>query len=179
LSYTATATTLADGSARARVSGSWSSCVELSYRSAVIKQGIKAARKTATGPVKKRLGTWSAKKIATSRKIPTKVKNQIADRGIASVMKGAKFKTGRSTLQNLALDVVDEAFDKADDRDLVARLVERLPDRERELLRLRFDEQLTQSEIAGRIGVSQMHVSRLLSSTLDQLRRLASEPSPV
>ena len=74
---------------------------------------------------------------------------------------------------------VDEAYDKADDRDMVKRLVERLPDRERELLRLRFDEQLTQSEIAGRIGVSQMHVSRLLSSTLDQLRKLASEPSPV
>jgi RNA polymerase sigma-B factor len=62
---------------------------------------------------------------------------------------------------------------------MVQRLVQRLPDRERELLRLRFDEQLTQSEIAGRIGVSQMHVSRLLSSTLEQLRRLASEPSPV
>ena len=79
----------------------------------MIKQGIKAARKTAKGPVKQRLGTWSAKKIATSRKIPTKVKNQIADRGIASVMKGAGFKTGRSTLQNLALDVVDQAFAKA------------------------------------------------------------------
>ena len=74
---------------------------------------------------------------------------------------------------------VDESFDKFDDRDLVQRLVEQLPRRERELLRLRFDEQLTQSEIAGRIGVSQMHVSRLLSSTLDQLRKLASEPSPV
>ena len=75
---------------------------------------------------------------------------------------------------------VDEAYDKADDRDLVRRLVEHLPDRERELLRLRFDEQLTQSEIAGRIGVSQMHVSRLLSSTLEQLRRLAdSSAEPV
>ncbi|MET0526243.1 MAG: SMP-30/gluconolactonase/LRE family protein [Nocardioides sp.] len=108
-----TAATLAGGSARARVSGSWSSCVDLSYNSAVVKQGIKAARKTAKGPVKQRLGKWSAKKIATSRKIPTKVKHQIADRGIASVMKGAGFRTGRSTLQNLALDVVDQAFDKA------------------------------------------------------------------
>ncbi len=74
----------------------------------------------------------------------------------------------------------DAAFDKADDRDLVERLVGQLPPRERELLRLRFAEQLTQSEIAGRIGVSQMHVSRLLSSTLDQLRQLAgSDPQPV
>ncbi len=74
---------------------------------------------------------------------------------------------------------VDAAFDKADDRDLVERLVGQLPERERELLRLRFAEQLTQSEIAGRIGVSQMHVSRLLSSTLQELRRLASEPTTV
>ena len=74
---------------------------------------------------------------------------------------------------------VDAAFDLADNRDLVERLVGQLPERERELLRLRFTEQLTQSEIAGRIGVSQMHVSRLLSSTLEQLRRMAGEPSPV
>jgi RNA polymerase sigma-B factor len=73
----------------------------------------------------------------------------------------------------------DANFDLADDRDLVQRLVGRLPERERELLRLRFAEQLTQSEIAGRIGVSQMHVSRLLSSTLEQLRKMAQEPSPV
>ena len=74
---------------------------------------------------------------------------------------------------------VDAAFDKADDRDLVERLLGQLPERERELLRLRFAEQLTQSEIAGRIGVSQMHVSRLLSSTLEQLRKMAGEPTPV
>jgi RNA polymerase sigma-B factor len=74
---------------------------------------------------------------------------------------------------------IDVAFDKADDRDLVQRLVGQLPDRERELIRLRFEEQLTQSEIAGRIGVSQMHVSRLLSSTLQQLRRLAGQPTRV
>ncbi|HVF33535.1 MAG TPA: sigma-70 family RNA polymerase sigma factor [Acidimicrobiales bacterium] len=75
----------------------------------------------------------------------------------------------------------DAAYDLADDRDLVQRLLGQLPERERELLRLRFAEQLTQSEIAGRIGVSQMHVSRLLTSTLEQLRQMArdQEPSPV
>lgn len=69
----------------------------------------------------------------------------------------------------------DEAFEHADDRDLVERLLRQLPERERELLRLRFGEQLTQSQIAERIGVSQMHVSRLLGSTLAQLRELAGE----
>jgi RNA polymerase sigma-B factor len=73
---------------------------------------------------------------------------------------------------------VDESFDEADDRDLLNRLVNQLPEADRELLRLRFSEQLSQSEIAGRIGVSQMHVSRRLSRTLDRLRTLAVTASP-
>jgi len=44
-----------------------------------------------------------------------------------------------------------------------------LPDRERHILRLRFEQDLTQAEIAERIGVSQMHVSRLLRRSLDRL----------
>jgi RNA polymerase sigma-B factor len=44
-----------------------------------------------------------------------------------------------------------------------------LPDREREILHLRFHEDMTQAEIAARVGVSQMHVSRLLRRSLDRL----------
>ena len=50
--------------------------------------------------------------------------------------------------------------------------LEQLPPRERELLRLRFVEDLTQTQIAERLGVSQMQVSRLLRRCLDELRRL-------
>ncbi len=78
----------------------------------MLKQGIKEARSTAHGKLKQRLGSWSPKKIAGSKKIPTKVKQQIADRGIASVLAGSGLKAGRSTLQKLALDVVDQAFAK-------------------------------------------------------------------
>ena len=45
-----------------------------------------------------------------------------------------------------------------------------LPAREQSILRMRFVEGLTQSEIAVAVGVSQMHVSRLLSSSLEKLR---------
>jgi RNA polymerase sigma-B factor len=48
-----------------------------------------------------------------------------------------------------------------------------LSDREREILRLRFEEDLTQSEIGQRIGISQMHVSRLLRDTVRRLREVA------
>jgi RNA polymerase sigma-B factor len=48
-----------------------------------------------------------------------------------------------------------------------------LSDREREILRLRFGEDLTQSEIGGRVGLSQMHVSRLLRQAVARLREAA------
>jgi RNA polymerase sigma-B factor len=44
-----------------------------------------------------------------------------------------------------------------------------LPARERQILRLRFEQDMTQAEIAERVGVSQMHVSRLLRRSLDRL----------
>jgi len=47
--------------------------------------------------------------------------------------------------------------------------IDALPERERSILRLRFEQDLTQAEIADRVGVSQMHVSRLLRRSLDRL----------
>ena len=48
-----------------------------------------------------------------------------------------------------------------------------LPDRDRLILRLRFERDLTQSEIAERLGISQMHVSRIIRRSLDRLRTVA------
>ena len=50
------------------------------------------------------------------------------------------------------------------------RLMRVLSEREREVLRLRFAEDLTQSEIGARVGVSQMHVSRLIRQSISRLR---------
>jgi RNA polymerase sigma-B factor len=51
----------------------------------------------------------------------------------------------------------------------------RLPRRERQILFLRFNEDLTQTEIAARVGVSQMQVSRLLRKSLHRLRELTED----
>jgi RNA polymerase sigma-B factor len=48
-----------------------------------------------------------------------------------------------------------------------------LSDREREVLRLRFQEDLTQSQIGEQVGVSQMHVSRLIRQAVSRLREAA------
>ena len=52
-------------------------------------------------------------------------------------------------------------------------LLANLPEREQTIVRLRFYDELSQSEIAARVGVSQMHVSRLLRAALERLREHA------
>jgi RNA polymerase sigma-B factor len=54
-----------------------------------------------------------------------------------------------------------------------------LPERERLILRLRFDRDMTQSEIARTLGMSQMHVSRLLRRSLGKLRTVANARAAV
>jgi RNA polymerase sigma-B factor len=71
---------------------------------------------------------------------------------------------------------IDPGMVAAEDRTLVTSLVERLPARERRIVMLRFVHEMTQSEIAADVGLSQMQVSRLLAKSLEQLRRWASEP---
>jgi RNA polymerase sigma-B factor len=75
----------------------------------------------------------------------------------------------------------DPEFDHANDRVALRGGLERLPSRERLILLLRFREGLTQSEIAAQVGISQMHVSRLIRRALDALRDEVAEgvwPSP-
>ena len=67
----------------------------------------------------------------------------------------------------------DERFEYVEDRDAVASSLGELTTRERKVLELRFGSEMTQSEIAEQIGVSQMQVSRILRRTLDHLRTLA------
>ena len=65
----------------------------------------------------------------------------------------------------------DANFDLIEHRVVIERALEALPERERTILRLRFFEDLTQTEIAEQVGVSQMHVSRLLARSLAELRQ--------
>ena len=73
----------------------------------------------------------------------------------------------------------DPGFGLAEDAATVERLMSVLSDREREVLRLRFAEDLTQSEIGARIGVSQMHVSRLIRQAIVRLRAAADDERDV
>lgn len=66
---------------------------------------------------------------------------------------------------------LDADLESVDDRLTVSGLLYRLPPRERRILAMRFYGNYTQSDIAAEFGISQMHVSRLLSRTLNWLRQ--------
>jgi RNA polymerase sigma-B factor len=84
---------------------------------------------------------------------------------------------GLSTLGDL-LPLDDSEHRASEARLMLAPVLRDLSDRDRRILELRFGEGLTQREIAGRIGVTQMQVSRLLSRILGQLREDVGEVEP-
>ncbi|WP_236796919.1 SigB/SigF/SigG family RNA polymerase sigma factor [Amycolatopsis sp. GM8] len=64
----------------------------------------------------------------------------------------------------------DSGLESVENHEALRPLLRELPERERRILMLRFFGNLTQTQIAARVGISQMHVSRLLAQTLQQLR---------
>ena len=76
-----------------------------------------------------------------------------------------------------AIGVDDHNLEHVEIRESIKPLLDRLAPREKKILLLRFFKNMTQSQIADEIGVSQMHVSRLLNRTLDQLRASLEESS--
>jgi RNA polymerase sigma-B factor len=80
---------------------------------------------------------------------------------------------GRSVIEE-ALQHICPELQRAETRQLAESLVARLPEHEQRIVWLYFRQELTQSEIAKRFGVSQMQVSRLLARSLQRLRTTAA-----
>jgi RNA polymerase sigma-B factor len=76
-----------------------------------------------------------------------------------------------------AIGVMDENLEHVEIRESLKPLLDALEPREKKILLLRFFKNRTQTQIAEEIGVSQMHVSRLLTRTLDQLRTSLEQSS--
>ena len=64
----------------------------------------------------------------------------------------------------------DEEFERVEQRASLEPALGVLPEREREILRMRFEEGMTQTQIAERVGISQMHVSRLIRKSIERVR---------
>lgn len=67
----------------------------------------------------------------------------------------------------------ESQFDRVEEYIAVRPLLAGLPERERRILTMRFFESMTQTQIASQLGISQMHVSRILAKTLARLRELS------
>lgn len=89
---------------------------------------------------------------------------------------GGSAEEGDATLGEL-IGAEDDGFELAERQADIGPLLRNLPPREREVLFLRFARDLTQSEIADRIGCSQMQISRILRRTIGQLSEQAERPA--
>jgi RNA polymerase sigma-B factor len=82
-----------------------------------------------------------------------------------------------ATDRQAALATRDRSYVDSENDIVISELMERLPDRERTIVHLRFYENMSQVDIAEQVGVSQMHVSRLLRQSFEQMRTWMSERS--
>ena len=77
-----------------------------------------------------------------------------------------------------SVGVSEDGFDRAEERATLDALLQAVSDRDREVLRMRFEEDMTQAEIGAAIGVSQMQISRIIRQALQRLREAADEREP-
>ena len=82
--------------------------------------------------------------------------------------------------EDFEIEITDDepGYEQAEGRTVLAHGMRHLSPRERVILHLRFERGLIQSEIAEQLGISQMHVSRLISRALETLRRVADGGRP-
>ena len=80
--------------------------------------------------------------------------------------------SGPGTDRQGAIAQRDRGFVDIENSAVIDQLLEKLPEREREIVRLRFYDEMSQVDIAETVGVSQMHVSRLLKKAFAQLREV-------
>lgn len=94
----------------------------------------------------------------------------------ASSLDGPTTPGSAATIERALLER-DEFLEGAATRMAVRKVIEVLPPREQLIMELRFWERLSQDEIARRLGISQMHVSRLLTRSLNTVRERLDDPS--
>ncbi|MGW7256477.1 RNA polymerase sigma factor SigF [Streptomyces sp. NPDC054834] len=129
----------------------------------------------ATEELRSRLGrTPTVKELSELMSLPEEEVREarLASNGYTSTSLDAAISTsedGESALADF-IGSDDQALELVEDFHALAPMIAALDERDRQIIHMRFVEELTQAQIGERLGVSQMHVSRLLSRTLAQLR---------
>jgi RNA polymerase sigma-B factor len=129
----------------------------------------------ATEELRSRLGrTPTVKELAELMSLPEDevIEARLASNGYTSASLDATLSSsedGESALADF-IGTDDRALEFVEDFHALAPMIAALDERDRKIIHMRFVEELTQAEIGERLGVSQMHVSRLLSRCLARLR---------
>jgi RNA polymerase sigma-B factor len=138
---------------------------ELSGRIRAAERGLEAGlgRSPTAAELAAELGT-SVEELLNAREVAAGQYTVSLDRTIGSDDADGKTVADR-------IEVTEPGFGAVDDAFTLSTLMHGLDERMREILRLRFEQDLTQSEIAERVGLSQMHVSRLIRDALLHMAR--------
>jgi RNA polymerase sigma-B factor len=107
--------------------------------------------------------------IATKARLPEEEVLEGLDYAVVSLDAPAGGEDAPAVSEHIGVE--DESLEALEYRAALGPLIANLPERERRILYLRFFGGMTQSQIAARLGISQMHVSRLLNRTLGVLRQ--------
>jgi RNA polymerase sigma-B factor len=94
----------------------------------------------------------------------------LSDRDVAAALRAEHVRRPVPLIEAVGVASADETLDESEDRLFVASGMASLEQREREALRFRYFDDLSQDEIAKRLGVSQSHTSRVIASGLAKLR---------
>jgi RNA polymerase sigma-B factor len=130
----------------------------------------------AIGRLSRELGrSPSARELAEALSVPREEVLETMEAAVAYDAASLEAPRGDDDADSWAdsLGAEDERYELIEYSATIAPTLRALPERDRTVLHLRFVEDLTQSEIAERIGVSQMHVSRLIRRALTRLRAVA------
>jgi RNA polymerase sigma-B factor len=114
-----------------------------------------------------------AERLSTTEEAVLDAREAVAAHSPASLDERVSTEDQSATLGEL-LGAEDEALETAEDAVLLEHYLAHLPARSQEVLRLRFEKDLKQREIGAILGVSQMHVSRLIRQSLEQLQAVVA-----
>jgi RNA polymerase sigma-B factor len=114
-----------------------------------------------------------AERLGTSEEEVLDARQALAAHSPASLDERVSSEEQSATLVEL-LGAEDAALDAAEDAVLLEHYLRQLSPRNQQVLRMRFEKDLRQHEIGAILGVSQMHVSRLIRQSLDQLQAIAA-----
>lgn len=129
-----------------------------------LAQKLTALERSQTEPL---TAEWAANALGVT--LEEVIDGRLAQRALRADSLDRPHSRDEEDAPKVVVAVEDDGYRAVENRATINQLTSKLPARERTILALRFGGELSQTEIGARVGVSQMHVSRIIRRTLNQL----------